>query len=74
MDAAKLPTFLRDLRCLFTRQYLFALFSYLSLGVVDSKIWVEPWPTCGDEGGVSLMPSGVGDPRVSSKSIDGGLG
>ena len=54
---------------------------YLSFetGVV-SKIWATvletepPPPTCGDEGGVSLMPSGVGDPMVSSKSIDGGLG
>ena len=55
--------------------------THLSFDGVVSKICeaVEameppPPPTCGEDGGVNLMPSGVGDPIVSSKSIECGLG
>lgn len=38
-----------------------------------SKTWAPPLPTCGDEGGVSFMPSALGgEPMVSSNSMEVG--
>ena len=70
--------FLRDSATSFSAmanlQQLYDLDAYLSFDngeLVSRMCEPGPPPTCGEDGGVSLpMPSGVGDPIVSSKSIE----